>query len=69
VTSDTTIVWGAEDHLVPVETLDAWLEALPHAKPIVIPDAGHLPHIEQTDRFLSAIDHITAPESTSTGTK
>jgi pimeloyl-ACP methyl ester carboxylesterase len=52
-----------------VETLDAWLEALPHAKPIVIPDAGHLPHIEQTDRFLSAIDHITAPESTSTGTK
>lgn len=67
VTADTTIVWGAEDRLVPVETLDSWREALPGAQAHVIPGAGHLPHIEQTQRFLDAIAHLRTSASATRG--
>lgn len=58
VTATTAIVWGAQDRLVPVETLDAWLDALPQATAHVIEDAGHLPHLEQTGAFLEAISSV-----------
>jgi pimeloyl-ACP methyl ester carboxylesterase len=48
-------VWGAQDGILPLETSDAWLQAIPSAKRIVIDEAGHLPHIEQRERFLTAV--------------
>ena len=67
VSADTTIIWGAEDRLVPVETLDAWRDALPGAQAHVIPEAGHLPHIEQTQPFLDAIAHLRIPAAATRG--
>jgi pimeloyl-ACP methyl ester carboxylesterase len=55
VKADTLIVWGAKDGILPLETSDAWLQAIPAAKRIVIDEAGHLPHIEQRERFLTAV--------------
>jgi pimeloyl-ACP methyl ester carboxylesterase len=48
-------VWGAKDGILPLETSDAWLQAIPAAKRIVIDEAGHLPHIEQRERFFAAV--------------
>ena len=55
VKADTLVVWGAKDGILPLETSDAWLQAIPAAKRIVIDEAGHLPHIEQRERFLAAV--------------
>jgi len=55
VTAETLVVWGAQDGILPVETSDAWLEAIPSAKRVVIEDAGHLPHVEQTNQFLAVV--------------
>jgi pimeloyl-ACP methyl ester carboxylesterase len=55
VKADTLVGWGAKDGILPLETSDAWLQAIPSAKRIVIDEAGHLPHIEQRERFLTAV--------------
>jgi len=52
------LVWGADDGLIPVTIAEAWRTSIPQATLTVIPDAGHLPHVEQADRFLSAVPHL-----------
>ncbi|WP_290805936.1 alpha/beta fold hydrolase [Herbiconiux sp.] len=41
------LVWGDDDGIVPVSYARFWLDALPQAHLTVVPDAGHLPHVEQ----------------------
>jgi len=55
IRAKTLVLWGAKDGVLPVETSDAWLEAIPAAERVVIDDAGHLPHIEQPEQFLAAV--------------
>lgn len=52
------LVWGADDGLIPATIADAWRASIPHATLAVIADAGHLPHVEQADRFLAAVPHL-----------
>lgn len=52
------IVWGEADRLLPPAYADRWREELPHADLAVIPDAGHLPHVEQPDAFLKAVRDV-----------
>jgi len=50
----TTMVWGAQDRFVPVDLAKAASARL--GWPLqVIDDAGHVPHIEQSDAFLEVI--------------
>lgn len=51
----TLLIWGANDGLVTVPYAEAYCQLIPGAKLVVIPDAGHLPQVEQPDRF---IDHV-----------
>jgi len=37
------ILWGAEDHLIPVEMAGVWHKLLPGSKLIVYPHTGHIP--------------------------
>jgi pimeloyl-ACP methyl ester carboxylesterase len=46
------LVWGARDRLLPEGTLDFFRRALPRAEVVMLPSAGHLPHLE-TPRALA----------------
>jgi pimeloyl-ACP methyl ester carboxylesterase len=51
----TLIVWGEGDTLIPVRHAWEYAERIPHARVLTIPGAGHLPMIEQPERFDSAL--------------
>lgn len=42
IKAPTLILWGAQDHLVPVEAAHEYNEAIKGSKLIVYPDAGHI---------------------------
>ncbi len=48
----THIVWGREDKLVPVAYAQAFAKLIPNARVTIIPDCGHVPHLEKTDDFV-----------------
>jgi pimeloyl-ACP methyl ester carboxylesterase len=43
-------VWGARDRLVPAGFARHTVEAVPHARSVVVPDCGHVPQFELPDR-------------------
>jgi len=59
----TTYVWGAQDHIVPLEAGTAAHGRHPGSQLVVIPDAGHLPHQETPARFLEVMDALQLPGS------
>jgi pimeloyl-ACP methyl ester carboxylesterase len=52
----TLVVWGAEDVIFPVAHAEAFVSAIPGAQCVIIPNAGHLPHIEQPAAFSTAVN-------------
>jgi pimeloyl-ACP methyl ester carboxylesterase len=61
----TLIVWGADDHLAgsTVKTAQRLQQSLPDARLVTIPDAGHLPQVEQPDVFVRAVLEFAKPIS------
>ncbi len=51
----TLIIHGAEDQIIPVSEAEAMYEAIEDAELVIIPDAGHLPNLEQVDSFNDAV--------------
>ena len=51
----TLIIHGADDQLIPLTEAEAMRDAIPRAKLVVIPDAGHLPNLEQIDTFNDVV--------------
>lgn len=49
----TLIQWGAKDHWIPVALGDSFAQALPNARLIIYPDAGHLPMEEIPERSVA----------------
>jgi len=47
----TLVIVGEEDQLTPVEESRRLAEAIPGARLEIIPQAGHLPNLEQPERF------------------
>src|SRR5207245_8925052 len=58
------VVWGENDRIVDPDYGRAYAQSLPHARFTLIPEAGHLPQIEQPERLLTLVwefaDSITA---------
>jgi len=50
-----TIVWGAEDRILPVKISAEVKKHIPHAKLEIIPQCGHLPHAEKPDQFVEIV--------------
>jgi len=46
----TLILHGEQDALIPLSEATAMQQAIPRARLEIIPDAGHMPHLEQADR-------------------
>jgi pimeloyl-ACP methyl ester carboxylesterase len=56
ITVPTLVVFGAEDVITPAETEGRNLAAaIPNAKLVIIPDAGHLSNLEQPEAFNAAV--------------
>jgi len=51
----THITWGRDDKLVPVAYAQAFAKLIPSARVTIIPDCGHLPHMEKTDAFARIV--------------
>lgn len=50
------VVWGERDAIFPPDQAGAFANAIPGARTVAIRDAGHLPHVEQPQAFLDAVD-------------
>jgi pimeloyl-ACP methyl ester carboxylesterase len=51
----TLVIWGASDGLVKPEYGEAYAKLIDGAKFVVIPEAGHSPHAEQPEAFVSQV--------------
>jgi pimeloyl-ACP methyl ester carboxylesterase len=54
----TLLVWGANDRLLPSAYAAAWQKLIPGAQRVMLPECGHLPHIEQRAAFVAALDNF-----------
>ncbi|MFD7735125.1 alpha/beta fold hydrolase, partial [Kitasatospora phosalacinea] len=55
VTVPTLLLVGADDPYTPVSDAEAIRALVPHAVLAVVHDAGHLPGVEQPERFNAAL--------------
>jgi haloalkane dehalogenase len=49
------IVWGMKDRAFPPHLLSRWREALPAARVVECPAAGHWPHEEDPETAIAAL--------------
>ena len=56
LTMPTLLVWGERDRVLPVWQARPAPARLPEGSLEIIPDCGHLPHVEWPDRFVQALD-------------
>jgi pimeloyl-ACP methyl ester carboxylesterase len=54
----TLFIWGERDGIVTPAYGAAYRDLIPGARLAVIPEAGHLPHIEQPQRFLQELNRF-----------
>lgn len=51
IASPTLIVWGDRDRVVPPSSAEAFARLIPDSRVVVFEDCGHVPMMEQPDRF------------------
>ena len=52
------VVWGESDRVIDPDYGRAYAQALPHARFELIPEAGHLPQLEQPARLLKLVQEF-----------
>ena len=60
----TLIMWGDQDHIIPVDHAHATHRAVPASRLEIIEGSGHFPHVEMPDRFAEVLTdfvHTTKP--------
>ncbi len=55
IAAPTLLIWGANDQIVPPSYAQEFKALIPHAQTATIPDAGHLPDVEQPGKLDDAI--------------
>ena len=56
IKTPTLVLWGEQDHIIPVANARLFADAIPGAKLITYPDAGHLPQLEIPARSAGDVD-------------
>lgn len=54
----TLIIWGEDDALLDVAAADEFERLIPAARKVILPDTGHLPMVEQPERFTALLDEF-----------
>jgi pimeloyl-ACP methyl ester carboxylesterase len=52
----TLVVWGARDRVFPQSQAKQAVAQLPEGSLTLVPECGHMPHVECPDHFLAALD-------------
>ena len=60
IKASTLILWGAQDHLIPVEAAHAYNDAIKGSKLIVYPDAGHVLQEDEADESARDVSAFLA---------
>jgi pimeloyl-ACP methyl ester carboxylesterase len=55
IKAPTLILWGAEDHLIPVQAAHDYANAIHGSKLIIYPHTGHIPQEEVADQSAAAV--------------
>ena len=56
VTAPTLVVWGGCDYVLPAGQAQAAVKLLPNGRLAVLPDCGHLPHVEDPVGFAAVLN-------------
>jgi 4,5:9,10-diseco-3-hydroxy-5,9,17-trioxoandrosta-1(10),2-diene-4-oate hydrolase len=56
----TLIVWGTDDHLVPVRDAAEFARLIPGARKVVWPETGHVPMLERPAAFNALVEEFVA---------
>ena len=54
----TLVAWGERDRVFPRSQAERAVVRLREGSLAIIPDCGHMPHVECPDRFLGALDRF-----------
>ena len=57
----TLLLWGEHDARSPLSVAHAFARAIPHAELAIIPDAGHMSHLERPAEFNAAVRAFCRP--------
>jgi pimeloyl-ACP methyl ester carboxylesterase len=60
ITNPTLLVWGDQDRLLPASQAPLWLDALPNARLLSVPDTGHLVLQESAETLTKIGDFLAA---------
>jgi pimeloyl-ACP methyl ester carboxylesterase len=52
----TLLIWGADDRLFPREYAFVYQQLIPGSKAVILPECGHLPHVEKGDAFAAELE-------------
>lgn len=52
----TLLIWGDHDRMFPHQHALAYQRSIPAAQLHIVPDCGHVPHIEKPDAFVAALE-------------
>jgi pimeloyl-ACP methyl ester carboxylesterase len=55
ITNRALFLRGEHDGLISSGYMDGYAKLLPNARTMTLPDAGHVPHVEQPEAFVSAV--------------
>ncbi|MBC7521123.1 MAG: alpha/beta hydrolase [Sandarakinorhabdus sp.] len=69
ITAPTLILWGRDDHVIPVESAAWFSSQLPNARVTILENVGHIPMEEAPDRALAPVLELldtVAPEGAAT---
>jgi pimeloyl-ACP methyl ester carboxylesterase len=61
VRQPTLIIWGASDHLIPLENADRFKQDIARSRLTVFDGLGHVPHEEDPARTAAAVQAFLAP--------
>ena len=54
----TLIVWGRQDTIVPLSAGQAYHQAIPGSRLVVLNNCGHRPEVERSDEFVREVQRF-----------
>jgi pimeloyl-ACP methyl ester carboxylesterase len=55
IRAPTLVVWGEDDQFVPLECAQLYTNAIPNARLEVLPECGHLAHLDQPRQLANLV--------------
>lgn len=59
----TLVVWGRQDHLVPVKDAAVFVELIPDARAVIFEHTGHVPQLERPAKFNGVLRGFLGEEA------